>query len=91
MIFVDIDRIMSQCSFPATSFAPSATSILEGVTVQATKPAVTMTGSTSPSGTAMSGMSMGSAGRVEVFASTWSVGMIMVSLGLGLGLVAGVL
>ncbi|KAF2194215.1 hypothetical protein K469DRAFT_522308, partial [Zopfia rhizophila CBS 207.26] len=35
---IAVQGVMSQCSFPATSYAPSATSLVQGITVQATKP-----------------------------------------------------
>ncbi|SPJ73981.1 uncharacterized protein FTOL_03711 [Fusarium torulosum] len=38
----DVDKIMSQCSFTSTSYVPSATAIVSGVQVQATKPATTV-------------------------------------------------
>ncbi|KAF2004716.1 hypothetical protein P154DRAFT_410462, partial [Amniculicola lignicola CBS 123094] len=43
---VEVDRIMSVCSFTTTSYAPSATSLLAQVTVQATKPTVSVMSST---------------------------------------------
>jgi len=78
-----MNRIMSRCSFPVASYAPSATSILSGVQVQVTKPAITM----------MAGMDaqVGAAGRVNVGAGAWCVGMVVASLGLGATLVVGML
>ncbi|KAF2676011.1 hypothetical protein K458DRAFT_323138 [Lentithecium fluviatile CBS 122367] len=79
----DINRIMSQCSFTSTTYAPSATSLLSDVQVQATQPAITM----------MAGMDsqMGVAGRVEATPGVWAMGMVLGSLGLGGGLLAGIL
>jgi hypothetical protein len=37
----DINDIMRTCSFSSTSFAPSATSVLQGITVSATAPTAT--------------------------------------------------
>ncbi|KAG7413882.1 Protein CAP22 [Fusarium oxysporum f. sp. rapae] len=39
----DVDKIMSQCSFTSTSYVRSATAIVSGIQVQATKPATTVT------------------------------------------------
>ncbi|KAH7231103.1 hypothetical protein BKA59DRAFT_409235 [Fusarium tricinctum] len=39
---IDVDKIMSQCSFTSTSYVRSATAIVSGVQVQATKPATTV-------------------------------------------------
>jgi hypothetical protein len=86
---VDVDRIMSQCSFSTTSYAPSATSILQGVTVQATGSAASTTATTT--GTGMASMEMGAAGRLEVAVGAWSLGMVLASLGLGGGLLFGML
>jgi hypothetical protein len=44
---------------------------------------------TNSTNSTMGGMSMGAAGRLEVGAGFFSVGMIMTSLGLGAGLVLG--
>lgn len=44
---IDVDKIMSQCSFTSTSYVRSATAIVADIQVQATKPATT-----GPSGTA---------------------------------------
>jgi hypothetical protein len=38
---IDTDKIMSQCSFSSTSYVASATAIVQGIQVQATKPATT--------------------------------------------------
>lgn len=69
--------------------------------MQATKPAMTMvaSNSTTSSGismaTNMGGMGgmgqIGAAGRVEVATGVWAVGMVMVSMGLGAGLLFGML
>ncbi|KAI3572380.1 hypothetical protein IWW34DRAFT_231960 [Fusarium oxysporum f. sp. albedinis] len=45
----DVDKIMSQCSFTSASYAPSATALVSGISVEATKPATTLPG---PSGSA---------------------------------------
>lgn len=83
---------MAACSFSSTSYAPSATSILESVTVQATKPVVTGSASgTGMPGMNMTGMETGAAGRVEVVTGFGAVGMVMASLGFGVGLVCGML
>ncbi|EXA31376.1 hypothetical protein FOVG_17348 [Fusarium oxysporum f. sp. pisi HDV247] len=53
----DVDKIMSQCSFTSTSYVRSATAIVSGIQVQATKPATTVTrpsDSTSTAGVASS-------------------------------------
>lgn len=68
---------MSQCSFPSTTYAPSATALLAQVTVSATKPAVTgMTGS----GQASQGMSMEGLGARESVWSVAAIGMALVVL-----------
>lgn len=92
---------MSECKFPATSYAPSATSVVAGVSVQATMPSMTMsmtgmsmTMSMTGTSTSMAGMgemSMGAAGKLEVATGVWGVGMVMASVGLGVGLVFGML
>lgn len=76
---LDIDRIMSQCKFPTTSYAPSATSLVQGVQVQATQPAFTVTASGD------------AAGRLEVATSIWALGMVIASMGLGAGMLFGML
>jgi hypothetical protein len=69
---------MSKCSFPIKMFSPSATSILSGLQVEATQPAITM----------MAGMDeqRGAVGRLEVATSSWCVGMVVANLGLGVAL-----
>lgn len=41
-----MDMIMAMCGFASTAYAPAATTAVSGVVVEATKPAVTGTGST---------------------------------------------
>ncbi|KAF2122157.1 hypothetical protein BDV96DRAFT_139432 [Lophiotrema nucula] len=79
---MNVDMLMTDCAFPTTSYGPSATSILAGISVQATAPGTTASST---------GMAKGSAGRVEVAAGVWGLGMLMGGIGLGAGLVAGIL
>ncbi|KAK4032394.1 hypothetical protein C8A01DRAFT_50798 [Parachaetomium inaequale] len=46
----DMDKIISQCSFSSTTFIPGAITAVAGVTVKATKPAFTTSGSSTPTG-----------------------------------------
>ncbi|KAF5711765.1 hypothetical protein FMUND_8824 [Fusarium mundagurra] len=57
----DVDKIMSQCSFTSTSYVRSATAIVSGIQVQATKPATTVTGPSDSTSTAGASSSTGSA------------------------------
>ncbi|KAF2659592.1 hypothetical protein K491DRAFT_675562 [Lophiostoma macrostomum CBS 122681] len=83
----NVDALMSQCSFSSTSYAPSATSVLEGVSVQATMSMTSSTGTAT--GTGMANMQMGAGGRLEATVGAWSVGMMLASFGLGCGLLFG--
>jgi len=95
MDIVDIEMLMSGCKFPTQSYSPSATTAVAAIKVEATKPIMTMTmwnntnSATNSTNSTMGGMSMGAAGRLEVGAGFFGVGMIMTSLGLGAGLVLG--
>ncbi|KAL6409065.1 hypothetical protein AUP68_05434 [Ilyonectria robusta] len=64
----DVDKIMSQCSFTSTSYVASATAIVSGIQVEATKPATTgASESTSTSGASSSTDSAtGGAGKMAV-------------------------
>jgi hypothetical protein len=73
---VEIDRIMSVCSFTTTSYAPSATSLLAQVTVQATKPTVSVMPSTTTATTGREGQ-LGISGKREVEAGKVLGGMIV--------------
>ena len=78
----DVDTIMSQCYFTSTSYAPSATNVVVGIQVQATKPATTGTSASaavtettsSPTDTAKSG-----AGTVAV-SVTAVIGIVFAAL-----------
>ncbi|KAH7145403.1 hypothetical protein B0J13DRAFT_665723, partial [Dactylonectria estremocensis] len=65
---LDVDNIMSQCSFSSTSYLPAATTIVTGIEVQATKPATTgISASTSTSSASSSTESAGNdAGRLTI-------------------------
>lgn len=65
---IDVDKIMSQCSFTSTSYVASATAVVSDIQVEATKPATTgATESTSTSGASSSTNSAtGSAGKTTV-------------------------
>ncbi|KAF2635507.1 hypothetical protein P280DRAFT_473779 [Massarina eburnea CBS 473.64] len=78
----DIDRVLVQCKFPSTSYAPSATSLVEGVQVQATAPVWTITAGE---------IGKSAAGRVEVAMGFWGIGVVSAGVGLGAGLVMGML
>ena len=85
---------MSACAFSSTSYAPSATTILAEVSVQATKPVLTTTTTAAATSSMPPNQAVAwpdAAGRVEVFTSLWSVGMVMASIGLGAGLLVGML
>ncbi|KAH6974750.1 hypothetical protein EDB80DRAFT_757810 [Ilyonectria destructans] len=65
---IDVDKIMSQCSFTSTSYVASATAIVSDIQVEATKPATTgVSKSTSTSGASSSTDSAtGGAGKLAV-------------------------
>jgi hypothetical protein len=80
---IDLNRIMSRCSFAMASYAPSATSLLAGVQVQATKPATTMT--------AGADAQSGAAKRIEVGAHTIVGRVLLASLCLGAAVIVDML
>ncbi|PNP61518.1 hypothetical protein FNYG_13805 [Fusarium nygamai] len=74
----DVDKIMSQCSFTSTSYVRSATAIVSGIQVEATKPATTVTrlsDSTSTAGASSSTDSADNGGgkmAVSIVAVAWA-------------------
>ncbi|KAB5581246.1 hypothetical protein GE09DRAFT_1213642 [Coniochaeta sp. 2T2.1] len=75
----DMDKIMSQCSFTSTTFAPGATTAVAGATVKATKPAFTASGSSTPTGS--SSGSGGSGGAPKATSTGTSAGVMSFNLG----------
>ncbi|KAH7230637.1 uncharacterized protein BKA55DRAFT_525672 [Fusarium redolens] len=75
---IDVDKIMSQCSFTSTSYVRSATAIVSGIQVQATKPATTVTRPSDSTSTAGAASSTDSANNgvgkmaVSIVAVAWA-------------------
>lgn len=67
----DADNMMSQCAFESTSYVPSATSLVSGIHVQATKPTATAAGAleSSPTSSAPSPTRTGNGGARAVAGS----------------------
>ncbi|KAH7128191.1 hypothetical protein B0J11DRAFT_264518 [Dendryphion nanum] len=72
----EVNRLMDECSFTSTSYAAAATSVLAGLQVSATKPIVAMSGATR---------------GIDVATSVFGVGMVVTSIGLGMGLLIGMM
>ena len=58
---------MSQCGFSSTTYVAAATSVVAGVTVRATKPVVTTTGSSTAIGSAAKTSAAGTSEGVTLF------------------------
>ncbi|KAH6626200.1 hypothetical protein B0J18DRAFT_489105 [Chaetomium sp. MPI-SDFR-AT-0129] len=72
----DMDKIMSQCSFASTTFLPGATTAVAEVTVKATKPAFTTSGSSTPTGSTGT-----SAGAMSFDLKTMRLGLAAAAVG----------
>lgn len=64
---IDVDKMMAQCSFTSASYVASATAIVSGIQVEATKPATTGASESATGGAGKMAVSiLGAAGAGQI-------------------------